>query len=160
MSPGPNRNVQSLSAASVKAASSAPGRSCRRPTTPSTKMTPAAYESARWSGSAPPSHDDMPACIHHRGRDDPFAATPPQCVSDLRNLLAVGELPGPVGVANRDERRRHSLFFPPDLAQWLRTSGHDGRRAIECCQSIAVATIPSSHDPRIEERELEAGALS
>jgi hypothetical protein len=42
--PGPNRNVQSLSAASATATSSAPGASCRKLTTPSAKMMPLAMK--------------------------------------------------------------------------------------------------------------------
>ena len=56
------------------------------------------------SRSASPGDDDMPARIHDRRGDNPRAAAPRQGVSDLRNLLAVGELPRIVRVANRHER--------------------------------------------------------
>ena len=54
-------------------------------------------------------------------------------------------------------------LFPLDLAQWLRTSGHDGEvsyRVPPVYRGLVAGTIRARGLLRIEERELEAGGLS
>ena len=114
MSPGPNRNVQSLSAASETARSAASGESWRRLTTPSTKDDPASKEDALDDSSSDVADGEELVLsphdrVEHDGRSDvreDQQELQERAQVDLVVLAAAGDVPGRVVENGLEENRR------------------------------------------------------